>query len=235
MRYALGEGMLREGGVMARFHEVQGLCVGVRFSVLGPVANNVYVVDDGEGVIVVDPSCRPDAIMAMVDGRTVDAIFVTHRHEDHVGALADIRRLTGAPVYAPALDAAAIEAGVESKFGLSAAACPVDVRVSEGDAVKVGKTTWKVLHPPGHTEGSSCFYLKAGDAPGSGASVLLSGDTLFAGSIGRTDFEGGNMRQMRASLRRLAELPDEVVVLPGHNNLTTMKAEKRTTIPFYAR
>ena len=64
--------------------------------------------------------------------------------------------------------------------------------------------------------------------------MLLSGDTLFCSSIGRTDFEGGNMKQMRQSLRRLGKLPDEVVVLPGHNMLTTMQAEKRTTIPYYA-
>lgn len=218
---------------MARFHKVQDLCVDVAFAILGPIANNVYVVDDGEGVIVVDPSCRPDAIMAMVDGRPVDAIFVTHRHEDHVGALADIRRITGAPVYAPALEAKAIEAGVESKFGLSAAPCKVDVRFSDGDKLKVGKTTWEVLHTPGHTEGSSCFYLRSSDAPGAGLSVLVSGDTLFCSSIGRTDLPGGSMKQMRASLRRLGTLPDDVVVLPGHNNLTTMKAEKRITIPYY--
>lgn len=219
---------------MARYHKVQNLCVDTVFSILGPIANNVYVIDDGEGVIVVDPSCRPDAIMDMVGGRKVDAIFVTHRHEDHVGALADIHRLTGAPVYAPALEAAAIEAGVESKFGLSAAACKVDVRFKDGDRLKVGKTTWEVLHTPGHTEGSSCFYLRAEDAPQEGAPVLVSGDTLFCSSIGRTDFEGGSMKQMRASLRRLGTLPDDVVVLPGHNMLTTMRAEKRTTIPYYA-
>lgn len=219
---------------MARYHKVRDLCVDVTFSILGPIANNVYVVDDGQGVIVVDPSCRPDVIMEMVGGRKVDAIFVTHRHEDHIGALADIHRLTGAPVYAPAIEAKVIEEGVESGYGLSAAACPVDVRYKDGDKITVGKTTWEVLHTPGHTEGSSCFYLRAEDAPGKGAPVLLSGDTLFCSSIGRTDFPGGSMKQMRASLRRLGQLPDDVVVLPGHNMITTMKAEKRTTIPYYA-
>ena len=122
---------------MARYHGVRDLCVDVTFTILGPVANNVYVIDDGEGVIVVDPSCRPDVIMDMVNGRKVDAIFVTHRHEDHIGALADIRRITGAKVYAPALEAKAIEAGVESKFGLSAAECPVYVK----RGLRKGKTT----------------------------------------------------------------------------------------------
>ncbi|MDO4533874.1 MAG: MBL fold metallo-hydrolase, partial [Coriobacteriia bacterium] len=83
-------------------------------------------------------------------------------------------------------------------------------------------------------EGSSCFYLRPENAPYDGAPILLSGDTLFCSSIGRTDFEGGSMKQMRQSLRRLGQLPDNVVVLPGHNMLTTMKAEKRTTIPYYA-
>lgn len=219
---------------MARYHAVRDLCVDTVFAILGPIATNVYVIDDGEGVIVVDPACRPDAIMDMVGGRKVDAIFVTHRHEDHIGALYDMRRLTGAPVYAPALEQKVIEAGVESDYGMSAAACKVDVPYKDGDVLKVGKTSWTVIHTPGHTEGSSCFYLKAGDAPGAGKPVLLSGDTLFCSSIGRTDFEGGSMKQMRASLRRLGKLPDDVVVLPGHNMLTTMKAEKRTTIPYYA-
>ena len=164
---------------MARYHKVQDLCVDVVFSILGPIANNVYVVDDGQGVIVVDPSCRADVIMEMIGGRPVDAIFVTHRHEDHIGALADIHRRTGAPVYAPALEAKQIEAGIESAFGISAEGCPVDVRVKDGDMLQVGKTRCQ-------------------------------------------------------SLRRLGKLPDEVVVLPGHNMLTTMQAEKRTTIPYYA-
>lgn len=219
---------------MARFHTVRDLCVQVSFAVLGPIANNVYVVDDGQGVIVVDPSCRQDAIMQMVGSRTVDAIFVTHRHEDHIGALHAVHELTGAPVYAPALEAKVIEEGVESDYGLSAAGCPVDVRVSDGDTLAVGKTTWKVLHTPGHTEGSVCYYLRPQDAPGTGRPVLLSGDTLFCSSIGRTDLPGGSMKQMRQSLRRLGQLPDETAVLPGHNMLTTMKAEKRTTIAYYA-
>ncbi len=219
---------------MPRFHSVRDLCVDTSFAILGPIANNVYVIDDGEGVIVVDPSCQPKAIMGMVGERKVDAIFVTHRHEDHVGALYDMHRLTGAPVYAPAIEAAVIEAGVESQYGLSAHGCPVDVRVNDGDKLKIGKTTWNVLSTPGHTEGSVCYYLRQQDAPKKGAPVLLSGDTLFCSSIGRTDFPGGSMKQMRSSLRRLAKLPDEVVALPGHNALTTMKAEKRTTIPYYA-
>ena len=219
---------------MPRFHSIRDLCADTVFAVLGPIANNVYVIDDGEGVIVVDPSCQPQAIMAMVGTRDVDAIFVTHRHEDHIGALYDIHRLTGAPVYAPGIEAAVIEAGVESQYGLSAHGCPVDVKVKDGDQLRIGKTTWHVISTPGHTEGSVCYHLPAEDASKQGLPVLVSGDTLFRSSIGRTDLKGGSMKQMRSSLRRLAKRPDETVVLPGHNPVTTMRAEKRTTIPYYA-
>ena len=116
-----------------------------------------------------------------------------------------------------------------------AAACPVDTKVAQGDIVEVGSMAFKVLHTPGHTPGSICFYIvpACGTDP-DGCPVLISGDTLFEGSIGRTDFAGGSMADMRASLKKLAKLPDATIVLPGHGNPTTIGAERRRVFAYYA-
>ena len=94
---------------------------------------------------------------------------------------------------------------------------------------------WKVVLTPGHTKGSMCLFIdpRFGNHP-EGSPVLVSGDTLFCASIGRTDFEGGSMDDMRASLKRLAVLPDETLVLPGHNDLTTIGAERRRVFAQFA-
>ena len=94
-----------------RTHRLEEGCAPVEFTVLGPIQNNVYFIDDGQGLIVVDASCLPDDIMACVGDRTVDAIFITHNHWDHVNGLAEIKRRTGAPVIAPKIDSPVIEAG----------------------------------------------------------------------------------------------------------------------------
>ena len=103
-------------------------------------------------------------------------------------------------------------------------ACPVDRMVEEGDIVEVGNMKWHVMATPGHTRGGICLFLEPEDGQ-EGLPVLISGDTLFAGAHGRVDFEGGSMSDMRASLKRLATLPADTVVLPGHNNITTIGRE----------
>ena len=113
--------------------------------------------------------------------------------------------------------------------------CPVDQRVNHGDVVKIGNMPWKVIGTPGHTEGSMCLFLDSSLTERLDAKpVLIAGDTLFFGSIGRTDFTGGSMSAMRKSLKRLAVLPDDTVVLPGHGNLTTIAGERRRVFAFYA-
>ncbi|MBQ9068191.1 MAG: MBL fold metallo-hydrolase [Eggerthellaceae bacterium] len=213
--------------------EYNGGCTEVRSSVLSPFSTNVYVVDDGAGgAIVCDPADNADAIMEMVGDRTVSAIFVTHRHHDHIGALAELRERTGAPVYASSVDAPGIE-DPHTEFGMDSRGCSVDVLLEDGESVEVGSTTWHVMATPGHTKGSCCFFLEPAKAPRSdGTPILLSGDTLFHGTIGRTDLEGGDMDDMRASLRKLGTLPDETVVFPGHNEPTTIKLERWRVIDF---
>ena len=215
-------------------YEVSGLCVDVKYLVMGFLANNVYIVSDGEGTMVVDPTCNAEKIVAALGDAKLDAIVLTHGHSDHVGAAAALRELAGAEVIAGAIEVPRIQEPAASVIDDDPTPCPVDRAVKQGDIVEVGKMKWKVIETPGHTEGSICLFdiPQFGNHP-HGLPVLISGDTLFAGTIGRTDFEGGSMADMRASLKKLAALPDDTAVLPGHNNLTTIGAERRRVFALY--
>lgn len=216
-----------------RGYKVEGACVDIEFLVLGPIENNTFIVSDGTATLVVDPSHDADRIIAALGNRKLDAIIVTHHHCDHTSALKDLRDKTGAPVYASAIDTPIIENQPANNFP-PAESCPVDVQVKEKDRVKVGNMSWKVISTPGHTPGGICLFLDATEtAHPECPNVLIAGDTLFCGSIGRTDFEGGDEKAMRASLRRLSQLPDDTLVLPGHNSLTTIGDEQRRVFAYF--
>lgn len=216
--------------------KVNGTCVSVEYLILGPISNNVYIISDGSATIVVDPSCRADEILKALGNRKVDAIVLTHRHSDHVGAAKELREKTGATVIASAIDAPYISGEAKAHDDMRFEPCPIDHTVSDGDILKIGNMPWKVLGTPGHTPGGICLFIdpQFGSNP-AGAPVLISGDTLFCGSIGRTDFQGGDMGAMRRSLKRLAALPDETIVLPGHESLTKIGDERKRVFAFYAR
>lgn len=208
---------------------IRGLCVDVDVLVMGPLANNAYLISDGQGALVVDPTDDAEGILEALGGRKLEGIVLTHGHWDHTGAAAALRDLSGAPVIAGTADADQIERPRDIGTSRISEPCPVDVRVKTGDVVRAGAMQWKVLETPGHSPGSIClFIVPPFGNHAEGLPVLVSGDTLFKGTFGRTDLEGGSEAQMARSMKRLAALPDEVAVLPGHNGPTTIGNERST-------
>lgn len=201
----------------------------VRRLIIGPLETNCWLVSaDGERLIVIDPAGEPVRLLEVVGGRPVEAVVLTHGHFDHVGAAAALVAQTGAPLLVHELDADAITSADRNGgrvFGFDVAAPPPDRLLADGDSLEAAGVRLEVLHTPGHTPGSICLL---------GGGHLFTGDTLFSGSVGRTDFPGGDARAMARSVARLAALPDETLVHPGHGPDTTIGRERRIN-PFFPR
>lgn len=196
----------------------------------GGYASNCYLIFDrqtGEGAVV-DPSADLDAVMAAAGrvGAAVTKILLTHGHFDHILNLKPLREATGAPVYVHADDAICLADARWSQFlaffDRNTTFAPAEYLLRDGDTVAVGAETVTVLHTPGHTGGSVTYAF---------GNTLLTGDTLFAGSIGRTDLLGGDAAKINASLRRLFQFPDGTVIYPGHGGKSTIQQEKSSN-PF---
>jgi hydroxyacylglutathione hydrolase len=183
--------------------------------------------------MVIDPGDNISDILEIVrkNNLQVKQIVVTHAHIDHVGGAMKLRAATGAPILLnqndyellKMLDVQATWIGVPTPEAVE-----IDHSVSTGETVSAGSHTAQVLHTPGHTEGSICLYFAA-------EKKLIAGDTLFAGSIGRTDLPGGSMRKILNSLHgTVLELPDDTVVVPGHGELTTI-GEERQSNPYLVK
>lgn len=201
---------------------------------VGPLACNCSVVGDEQTreAIVIDPGDEIENVLAILQqhGLTLKQIVITHAHIDHIGGAAKLKRLTGAPVLLNAndqmllkmLDVQASWIGMRPPEETT-----IDASITTGDKVKAGDIVAEVLHTPGHTEGSICLYFAA-------EQKLIAGDTLFAGSIGRTDLPGGSYKKIMESLHGpVLALPDETIVVPGHGPLTTI-GEERDSNPFLA-
>ena len=199
---------------------------------LGELDTNCWLVSDGAGgpLLVIDPAGDATDLIAAVADRPVVAVVLTHGHFDHIGAAREILAATGAPLLVHEADAEAIltpEGAGGAMFGFDTSAPPADRVLSDGDVVEVGALRLAVLHTPGHTPGSICLYSAADGE-------LFCGDTLFAGSVGRTDLAGGDPRLMRDSIARLAMLQGETRAHPGHGPDTTIEREQRVN-PFFPR
>src|SRR5580692_1831088 len=175
--------------------------------------------------MVIDPGDEIQSILALVRKHNlqVKQIVITHAHIDHVGGAMKLRAATGAPILLNQNDYALLK-----MLDAQAGEVKIDQSLSTGDSVKAGTHTASILHTPGHTEGSICLYFPA-------EKTLIAGDTLFAGSIGRTDLPGGSMQKILQSLRgTVLALPDETVVVPGHGPSTTI-GEERESNPFLVK
>lgn len=199
-----------------------------------PLGCNCSVLRDDETreAIVIDPGGDAPGILKRLHahGLTVKAIVHTHTHIDHVGATAAVQRDTGAPARIHEGDLFLYDMLPVQGQMLGMRAPPtaeLDAFLRDGDVLQAGAIALEVLHTPGHTPGSVCFRCKVEDKD-----VLFSGDTLFAGSIGRTDLWGGDHDLILKSIRaRLLTLPEETLVVTGHDRPTTIARERRSN-PF---
>lgn len=204
--------------------------------VLGALDTNCWIVGDDAGGprVVIDPGDEAPRILDMLAGAAVAYVVLTHAHFDHIGAVADLLAATSAPLAAHVDDAgslASAETTGGAAFGFNHTAPAPSILLTDGASLAVGAVTLTVLHTPGHTPGGMCLLA----TDGTGAAHLFSGDTLFSGSVGRTDFPGGNSRELSRSIAsQLSPLDGTTVVHPGHGPDTTIAREGRLN-PFWPR
>jgi len=201
---------------------------------VGPLETNCWIVSDDAGgpAVVIDPGDELPAIEQLIGGREVAVIVLTHGHFDHLGAAGELAESLGAPLAVHEADADGIttaEGTGGAFFGFHGHVAPApDRRLADGDLVTAGLLTLRVLHTPGHSPGSISLLAE-------GEGHVFSGDTVFAGSVGRTDFPGGDARALRASITSVfVPLPAETKVHPGHGPDTTIGREQRVN-PFFPR
>ena len=180
---------------------------------LGNYRTNTYILENGGHCAVVDPGYEPETILTFLKqkGLTLDAILLTHGHFAHVGAVRGLVADTDCKVYLH-------EAEPSLTPMLTAGGLYHTDTYADGDTITVAGLPVQVLHTPGHTPGSVCLTVE---------DAMLSGDTLFAGTCGRTDLPGGSWVDMLKSLKRLAEIERNYTVLPGHGESTSLTLEKR--------
>ena len=191
---------------------------------LGDYQTNTYIVHDSnvKTCVVIDPGYEPERILekAKALGLTIQAILLTHGHFDHVGGVEKIVEETGCALYMHRGDWEKAPAPINSYLYPLANDDFTDISFcKEGDEIQAAGVTIAVLETPGHTEGSVCYRCPE---------AIFTGDTLFAGSCGRTDLPGGDSRAMKASLQRLAALEGDAHIFPGHGGKSTLSQEKMT-------
>ena len=182
---------------------------------LGAYQTNCYLVwnESADTCVVIDPGYQPETVLAEAErlGKKIAAIFLTHGHFDHVGAVRELAAETDCPVYLH-------EADLSMPPQMTAGPLYYTNLYKEGDFVEAAGLSFKVLHTPGHTPGSVCLMCE---------NAMFSGDTLFWGSCGRTDLPGGNWGVIQKSLKRLASLSGDYDVYPGHGDATRLSFERK--------
>ena len=195
-------------------------------SILGPVCTNCYFImnKDTRELLLVDPAAEADAIIKKITdmGAVPVGILLTHGHFDHIMGVNGVKEKYDIPVYAYCKEQEMLsDASVNMSSFYGACTVKADHLLNDLDVFEAAGFSIQVLHTPGHTKGSCCYYLSEENA-------LFSGDTLLCGSVGRTDFPGGSMSEIVRSLHRLLDsLPEDTNVYPGHDTFTTIGYEKR--------
>jgi glyoxylase-like metal-dependent hydrolase (beta-lactamase superfamily II) len=205
------------------------MCNQLKYDVLplGPLQTNCVILTSEGRCTLVDPGW-PEPLIDVLQSRglAVDQIWLTHGHGDHIGGVFAVKMIwPKAALLAPAGDTAMLDdpqLNLSGLFGMQISAGTADIEVAGGDELQLGQTSWQVLDTSGHTAGGVSYYCQA-------AGLLIAGDALFAGSIGRTDIPGGDHGRLVANIRRnLLSLPPETIVLSGHGPDTTIAQEIAT-------
>ncbi|MBQ4483108.1 MAG: MBL fold metallo-hydrolase [Lachnospiraceae bacterium] len=200
----------------------------IKAMVLGPVQTNTYFIinDDTDECIIADPAESPDKITGFIERNDLIpvAVILTHGHFDHIAAVKGVLDKWKIPVYASEKEKELLE-NAELNQSLAAYGRSITVKadrfLKDNEEFEAGGIEFKCLHTPGHTAGSCCYLIDSMKA-------LISGDTLFEGSIGRTDFPTGDVSVMKKTLKEIiSNLPDELEVYPGHGGVTTIEDEKK--------
>lgn len=198
--------------------------------IVGPLETNCYIFfcPETKECAIIDPGAEAERICPIVTSLDLKPVIIlnTHGHVDHTGANLEIKQRYQIPIALHAADLPLLEENLQLEYGLILGAKPTprpDRILSDGDTIKIGQSSLMVIHTPGHSPGSVCFYTDG---------ILFSGDSLFCGGVGRTDLPGGSWKELVKSLRsRILMYPDETVVLPGHGPKTTIGEEKESN-PF---
>lgn len=199
----------------------------IDYRVLGQVGTNCYLVVNhtAEECVLIDPADSPDVIDEMIKagGCRLAAVLLTHGHYDHILAAEEIRKRYNAPVYASCDEKELLsdtQMNLSAMYGINTA-LSADVWHKDREVLKLAGMDIEVFHTPGHTKGGSCYYFSCID-------TLFSGDTLFAESVGRTDFPTGSMSELVRSIKeKIMILPDTTKVFPGHGESTSVRYEKK--------
>jgi glyoxylase-like metal-dependent hydrolase (beta-lactamase superfamily II) len=183
--------------------------------VLTDYQSNCYLLESGGRALLIDPGEPGEALRTLINGLHIEWIINTHAHPDHIGGDFFMAQVTGAPILIHQADLELFQHMVGARHAL-----PLLKFITEGQTITVGDVRLDVLHTPGHSPGSVTLRWEAEKS-------LFTGDLLFAGSIGRTDFPGGSDTEMRQSLRRVAMLPEDWRLYPGHGPETSLERERR--------
>jgi len=196
----------------------------VKIVTTGIVYENCILIfnENEKEVMIIDPGADVEKIEKEIEGYKPKLIIATHGHIDHTGQVGYLKRKYDIPFYMNENDIFLLNQELFPGFKklLNATECPnPDVHIKEGTTIKFGRFDFYVIDTPGHSPGSVCLYDM-------NYQILITGDTLFKGSIGRTDLPGGNEEELARSLQKLLLLPDETEIIPGHGDISVLRDEK---------